>query len=82
MYAVVLLHAGAEQPGGAVVGGGGGGLVGGVAPANRAVNFVNSQSVCGTLLHVPDVVVWFGSGHCRSRLTDQYVYRARWWLVA
>ena len=37
---------------------------------------------CGTLLHVPEVVLWLGSGHCRSRLTDQYVYRASWWLVA
>jgi hypothetical protein len=81
----VAFQAGAvhEPPvGGVVVGGTVGGFVGGVAPANRAVNRVKAQSACGTLLQVPDVVLWLGSGHWRSRLTDQNVYRARWWLVA
>jgi len=47
-----------------------GGAVGGVAPAKRAEYLVHSQAVWGTLLQVPDVVLWLGSAHCRSRLTD------------
>jgi hypothetical protein len=83
VYTAVALQAGTVHvPGLLVVGLVVGIVVGGVAPANRAVYFVNSHAVCGTLLHVPDVVLWFGSAHCRSRLTDQYVYRASPWLVA
>ena len=62
------------------VGGGGGGVA---APANCAVYFVKSQSLCGTEEQVPDRVPLLSGGlHCRSRFTDQYVYRARPWLVA
>ena len=86
VYAVVDTHAAALHVPVEVDGFGelvvGGTLVGGVAPAKRAVYFVNSHAVCGTLLQVPDVVLWFGSAHWRSRVTDQYVYRARWCEVA
>jgi hypothetical protein len=71
----VALHTAIEQAPlvGPVVGVVVGIVVGGVAPANRAVYLVNSHAVWGTLLHVPEVVLWLGSAHCRSRLTDQYV---------
>ena len=71
MYAVPEFHCGAVQlpVGGCVVGGGD---CGGVAPANRAVYLVKSQSACATLEQVPDVVPLLSGGlHCRSRLTDQ-----------
>src|SRR6266540_756611 len=84
VYAVVGFHGGAVQPPGGlgepVVGGGD---CGGVAPANRAVNVVNSQSLCGTLEQVPEVRPLLSGGlHCRSRLTDQNVNRLSRWLVA
>lgn len=55
-----------------VVGGGGGGVA---TPANFAVYFVKSQSLCETLLHTPLSVVVV---QARSRLTDQYVNRPSW----
>src|SRR6266536_2358726 len=86
VYTAEALHAGAVHvppPGGVVGGVVGGGVTGGVAPAKRALNLVNSQSVCATLLQVPKVRPGSGpSGHWRSRLTDQFVYRARWSEVA
>src|SRR5439155_284301 len=84
--AVPAFHAGAVQlppPGvGDVVFVGDGWPVGGVAPPNLAVNLVNSQSLCATLEQVPDVVPGSGTLHCRSRLTDQYVYLDSPWVVA
>src|SRR5579859_1364081 len=46
-------------------------------PAKRTVNRVNSNGACDTVLHTPEVVIWLGSAHGRSRLTDQNVNRAR-----
>ena len=60
----------------------GAGRSGTLAPPNRAVNLVNSHGVCATVLHTPDVVLWLGSAHGRSRFTDQNVNRSRRWLRA